>query len=932
MRQLISFWRALPERSKDSICLLLLVLFCLILFSKTVFFGQQISRVSELANLDVIFRWASDLKIKYDRDCFFMKVSAYMLVADIWRQGMVPLWNPYVGCGAPLLAELQSIVVSPWMLFYTLWPSLKTHNYLLVAQEVLGTVGMYLAARSLGLSRYGAIFAALVHLCCPHQQWRQELQMNHSFYPITVWAFIRLYQTKHFLWALAAGVGCAAQIVSGDAQVSLLSITVVSVLFVCMNIFGEGRQEPVLKRLSGAGIWLTAVGVNAFCLSAPVFLGFVEYVRLGDLSKNRPYYQVGNPAPWQSLAYSLVHTGYGGASLFAGCLCLPLISMSLLAVMKRRPYCLSVLVTAVFAFMNASRTVFFPYFDQAAGLMGLSRFEGMEVYLVQIAFLMAFGLEELVNASFSFKSRTFVMLVVSCIVTAAAPFILAKFGFDPSKYSFDSHVESYGFQPKQWTFDLVFLTVFLLVAVCRNKLKNAAFLILIVMPICLNTGSQAIALKHALPNLPKFQFPKLELLEMLAEKKERVLPVGYSLLFPNSNIVYKINSLAFKGPLSPPRLHRFIRTAGGHSDGFRRVFPNGPFSPLLDAASVRYFISYMPVRSEEEPFTDEHDIASAVAFKGNKQVKVTAAKVLYDSCKGELGGYVDWFVKDGEGENYSFQIVIYDGSGKLLHTGGPYYVRQREYLKKDTRPREFSRTSMDALIPMHVPESSEFHVGIKVSNIPKAQMLEPETSATAFDKTLIELATFTKRTKPLAPGRRFKMIKEYAGNFIRVYENVHALPAASVIHKTIVTADEKDSLQEIKKSSFDSHTVAIVEDKGLKALNGSASASENDEVSLSRPDVNSLSIDVKTESPGVLVVTEQYFPGWHALVDGKEVPILRANLMFRGIALEPGAHKIFMYYRPTYLTVSLVLLLGCLIVNAAAWLFHGRRAAQKEAA
>ena len=101
---------------------------------------------------------------------------------------------------------------------------------------------------------------------------------------------------------------------------------------------------------------------------------------------------------------------------------------------------------------------------------------------------------------------------------------------------------------------------------------------------------------------------------------------------------------------------------------------------------------------------------------------------------------------------------------------------------------------------------------------------------------------------------------------------------------------------------------------------------DKDEVKASRPDVNTVVVDVKTASKGLLVVTDQYYPGWHAVVDGVEKPIVRANYLFNAVPLEAGAHKVVLYYRPTYLVPGLVLFACCILLNAGMLLFKsGRR-------
>ena len=74
--------------------------------------------------------------------------------------------------------------------------------------------------------------------------------------------------------------------------------------------------------------------------------------------------------------------------------------------------------------------------------------------------------------------------------------------------------------------------------------------------------------------------------------------------------------------------------------------------------------------------------------------------------------------------------------------------------------------------------------------------------------------------------------------------------------------------------------------------------------------------------PGVTVLSDTDMPGWRATMDGRPVPILRANGIFRGIATPSGPHEIVFEYRPlsylaglaTSLATLTGLVLGGLIV------------------
>jgi uncharacterized membrane protein YfhO len=71
---------------------------------------------------------------------------------------------------------------------------------------------------------------------------------------------------------------------------------------------------------------------------------------------------------------------------------------------------------------------------------------------------------------------------------------------------------------------------------------------------------------------------------------------------------------------------------------------------------------------------------------------------------------------------------------------------------------------------------------------------------------------------------------------------------------------------------------------------------------------------------GLLMLTDQWYPGWTATVDGRPTTILRADVALRGVAIGPGAHRIRFVYNPPWplqglaivvFTVVLLGLLGC---------------------
>lgn len=59
-----------------------------------------------------------------------------------------------------------------------------------------------------------------------------------------------------------------------------------------------------------------------------------------------------------------------------------------------------------------------------------------------------------------------------------------------------------------------------------------------------------------------------------------------------------------------------------------------------------------------------------------------------------------------------------------------------------------------------------------------------------------------------------------------------------------------------------------------------------------------LTVDVDASRPAFLVCHEIFYPGWVARLDGQEVPILRTDLLFRGVEVPAGHHTVQFRYEP----------------------------------
>jgi uncharacterized membrane protein YfhO len=76
----------------------------------------------------------------------------------------------------------------------------------------------------------------------------------------------------------------------------------------------------------------------------------------------------------------------------------------------------------------------------------------------------------------------------------------------------------------------------------------------------------------------------------------------------------------------------------------------------------------------------------------------------------------------------------------------------------------------------------------------------------------------------------------------------------------------------------------------------------------------------------LLVMSDTFYPGWRAYVDGQPTSVVRANYALRGICLPAGNHEVVFRFEPVLLRVGIVLSVIGLAVMMTALVMAARSA------
>ena len=146
------------------------------------------------------------------------------------------------------------------------------------------------------------------------------------------------------------------------------------------------------------------------------------------------------------------------------------------------------------------------------------------------------------------------------------------------------------------------------------------------------------------------------------------------------------------------------------------------------------------------------------------------------------------------------------------------------------------------------------------------------------------------RGADLEEGGWRRVFQSPASNWL-IYENPRPLPRAYVAHTARHAPGGDEALALLSGRRGDFHREVVLEGASVDAV---ASVSE-----ASRPitpariasyQPTRVVVEADSPEPGFLVLTDTFYPGWRATVDGEPREILRANYLFRGVALDGGRH------------------------------------------
>ncbi len=153
-----------------------------------------------------------------------------------------------------------------------------------------------------------------------------------------------------------------------------------------------------------------------------------------------------------------------------------------------------------------------------------------------------------------------------------------------------------------------------------------------------------------------------------------------------------------------------------------------------------------------------------------------------------------------------------------------------------------------------------------------------------------------------------------------IYKNPWVSPRAYLAHDAEILPDDTAILQRMSIDSFPWPAAYFTLEEKVNNLHTFPAI--GDSVAITNASENEIEMIANSHDSSYLVLTDTYYPGWEATVDGVGTTIHRTNYAMRAILLPPGKHKVTFIFRPRLFrigawisSVSLLLLLGIFLAG-----------------
>jgi hypothetical protein len=867
---------------------------------------------------------------------------------QMFEEHHLPLWNPYIGYGAPWAANMMSQPFFPPAFLASLNPSPAVVDWFIISRLFISGLFTYLFLRlflgfpaavtgsiAFALSGYFIVFINIDHLS------------TEAMLPLVFYAFERQLRRQDRMTTLVSMCAVLLSIISGMPESTFLVLSF-GYAYVSFRVLTDtGLRATARSHL----LRLVLVNAAGFGLAALLLVPFFEFLHHGlDSHRSSITGTVGGlihsvgfqylllyllPLATGTLGANILHNGTGMTELLNYFGITPFaLAVAAVCTLVRRPASwraveyLTVFFTGAVVFMLLKH-----YGHPSVNWIGALPVFNLVLFPKYIQPLISFAVAVLAGAGFGAITGGRLPVAVAASVPVVVMAVLLGLAQSLSSYIPKADV---GLPFYTWVIyglaGLVVLTLLFVLARTatgrRFRLAAASAIgLAVTVELLCNYIYPAYYLYNDLPTSTYNPYAGGAYIRFLQQQRSMYRVFGReAMLYPNWAAAFGLFDVRYINGVNYDRYFHFIRgflappDLGLHGDladrftgdGYPYKFDSPLFERFLQLSSIRYIISGGAMPESALP------LVTAVLEQNRERIRrenlaVTRTSFAFDNVTRDVlfqhppapqlqvVAYVD--------KNYptlKFTPVIDPSVARGCGDGVDFTIDIQ------TTPDSFHRIYQKYINPKSDPSRQNWTddtVTLERYSGQKVTLLLTTEGGPAGD-TSCDSAGWGGLRFAAPDGREPAVnrarVREIYRADARIYEYPYSLPRASLFSTVAEVRDGEEALTALRSDAADVWSRVIVETRHIgpetaRLLTEMRQQTQETATAASilHYDSQRVVIRAAAKHPSILMLTDSNYPGWNVYVDGRKADLLKANYLFRGVALSPGSHDVEFRYEPT---------------------------------
>jgi len=894
-------------------------------------------------------------------DGWTQNLGVRVLIGRMIGSGDLPLWNPFIFAGTPLLASIYPGALYPPNWLFAIFSPGVAMNLVVITTYHLALIGTYLFGRKLGMSRTGALVSSVAFTFGGYM----IAHMGHTSRVAAAvwlpWMLLAIENLRHrfsWTWVALGSAFIALQQYAGEPQMTFYTVLLGGAYW----LFTFLLKTPQAGRLRFIGA-SAAMAVCGTLLSMMQLLPQRELLKQGERANiSYEYFSAYSLPPRQILTFFFPYF-FGGAAKppyvvtwwgtwtideTCGYVGLMTLLLALAALIGRRResqvwFWASMAAAALFLAVGAYLPFgIWEYFHRIP-VFNLFRASARHMFefTFSLGILAGFGVTGLMNAGVEAAKKIALIAIIAMTVLMAAGAAI---------YLLSGASLVAGIPPGSITNPELYLPLLMMLITAaavwfgllqRGMIGKSSLVAVLLLDIMVfghffNWRVTTFSINERVADSPPVKFIKSREKDLasfrIVSHSPRPFAKNYEgLNYPNVSIARGLQSVNGYDAL---RLVRMTSVAGEMTlDGL--ITDQSAFGTEhrgLDLLNVKYLLRERPAELKPE---EAFNFGGISFFKPPKDLQFKPGTKLVMPLGGVTATEIALI------SNMANSTPLPDGTPVLrirLLTSDGRTIEREVQVGRDTAEWAYDRPDVRAAIKHRRPEVAESlpaegfegHRYLGRLQFDRSRLDQIEMEYLLPEALLaVQRVSFydaeTKKSYPIDPVNesqsRWKKLEIF--DEVSVYENLTRLPRAWFVRRAAVELS-RDILPIIRTgkmkdgSPFDPAETALLEreDFGdrpveLPAIGDPSGA----KVEVTSYEPQKIVIRTNNPQPGFLVLSEIYYRGWDARIDNEPVPVDRVDYTLRGIAVPKGEHRIeFIFRAPSFRTGAVYSLIGMIIL------------------